>query len=264
MNPKQQKFVMAALGAVAAAVWAPRFFGGDPVSESSSQVALGPSEEEVRAMTLAVTGESSASSRPGTATGAGVPAIDLAPQPGTDARDGIAMLLEGLGNFKPSRDVRSLDDIASEWVSAQQRAGAGAIAAQASSGQTAPRVHSNTTVHGADQATMSGPAALDQFLAAHPFRGTVLFADDRVALLGPLALRVGDEALGGDVVVVRIDAQRLTLSHRGISRELALPPIRAVESQRGEGTTGVPGGPVVPAPIEAGSGAPAPTPNGPP
>lgn len=239
MNTKQQKIVMAVAGVACAAVWGPQVLGRFGGGATSSQVDLGPSPEEMAAMTAGLVDGGAApgapggtGASPGGATRPGASNTRLAAGLGAratgDSREGLGELLASLETFGAAGKARSLDDLATEWARARGRTGA----------DPAPASSSSTT----DSAPLvpRDEEGLSAYLAANPFRGTLVFEDDAVALFGPNALRVGDELLGGEAVVARIEGQRVTVSVRGIPREIALPPLRASQasSEAGDASRG--------------------------
>lgn len=217
MIPTKQKLVLAVAGAACAAVWGPQVLGGAGQAETSGQAASGPSEDEMAKMT-ATLGQAAAPGGGASAQGGGK--VDLAPKAGEDVRANLGGLLAGLQNFGAGSAPRSLDDIAGDWARTQGD-GAHVSASGAASDPSSAR-------------TTSALDALDEHLTVNPFRGTLVFKDDAIALLGPNAVRVGDELLEGEAVVAEIQARSVTISFRGIPRRFTLPAVRAQEpSQSG-------------------------------
>jgi len=222
MISKQQKIALAVVGATATAVFGPTLLqqtqhGGD----TSGMVPSGPTAEEMEAMTVSVDGPEPLLSGAGRAPAAGLGSRSGAPGSSsaspsggtrTASRDELGGLLDRLESFGATGRVRSLDEIASEWSTV-----AGAATAP---GQTV----------GAAAASGDG---LGDFLLANPLRATFVFADEAVALLGPHTVRVGSELLDGQVVVAKVEPQRVTLSVRGVPRIVELPPVRAVARTQG-------------------------------
>lgn len=87
--------------------------------------------------------------------------------------------------------------------------------------------HVDERVTFADDDSLAPPIdPIDAFLAAHPLQGTVLGASDRVATLGPLLVRVGDELLPG-LVVTGIQSRHVELRREGRTIRVDLEPFRA-------------------------------------
>lgn len=67
---------------------------------------------------------------------------------------------------------------------------------------------------------------IDAFLASNPLQGTVIGASDRVATLGPLLVRVGDEPVPG-LLVTGIQSRHVELRRDGRTIRVELEPFRA-------------------------------------
>ncbi len=215
MISKQQKITLAVLGVAVTAVFGPSVLQQAQQGDDTSAMApSGPSEEEMAAMMVSVDGPMPVAPMVGGASATGGGSLTSPAAGGTSsggARQDLGTMLDRLESFGASGRVRSLDEIASEWSAATGQAGV------SPSGGVA---------------VLGGPDALGQFLEANPLRATFVFADDAIALIGPHSVRVGSELLDGHVVVAKIEAQRVTLTVRGVPRIVDLPPVRASAAQQ--------------------------------
>ena len=214
MISKQQKITLAVLGVAVTAVFGPSVLqqtqqGGD----TSAMAPSGPSEEEMAARMVSVDGPMPVAPMVGGASGAGGATLTPSGAGVTNSgpRQDLGTMLDRLESFGAAGRVRSLDEIASEWSAVTGQAG------------TSPS---------GSPGVLGGPDALGQFLEANPLRATFVFEDDAIALIGPHSVRVGSELLDGHVVVAKIEAQRVTLTVRGVPRVVDLPPVRASAAQQ--------------------------------
>lgn len=72
---------------------------------------------------------------------------------------------------------------------------------------------------------------IQAFLASHPLQGTLIGTQDRVANLGPMVVRVGDEPVQG-LVVTAIEARYVTFDRAGTSVRAELIPFQARPASR--------------------------------
>ncbi|MEZ6013660.1 MAG: hypothetical protein R3F49_00980 [Planctomycetota bacterium] len=150
--------------------------------------------------------------------------VTLTTTPGEDPRDSLQALLGSLQNFGAGAAPQSLDQLAGAWRSVD------------------PGARASSSAPAANAAGSLAGDALQDYLDANPFRGTFVFSDDAIAMLGANAVRVGQELLEGDAVVARIEQQKVTISYRGIPREFVLPPLRATTRGSASSATGSVGG----------------------
>lgn len=91
------------------------------------------------------------------------------------------------------------------------------------------------------------------FLSSHPLQGTLIGTSQRLANLGPIVVRVGDEPLKG-LVVTAIEARWVTLEHDGQTVRSELIPFQARAASKSSpigsssGSTNTPPSPGTPDP----------------